>query len=47
VSSFNECGGVGDIGNWRKIKSSFKIGETDDLRKELSEHKMAISLTNL
>lgn len=51
VSSFNARGGVGDIGNRRKKKYFFKIGETGDLRKELSEHKMtlnmALSLTNL
>jgi hypothetical protein len=54
VNSYNSrgrYGGIGDMGNWRKIKYSFKIAETEALRNQLSAHKMtlnmAISLVNL
>lgn len=54
VNSYNargRRGGIGDMGNWRKIKYSFKIAETDALRSEMATHKMtlnmAISLVDL
>lgn len=54
VNSYNlrgKRGGIGDMGNWRKIKYSFKLAETETLRSQLAMHKMtlnmAISLVNL
>lgn len=54
INSYNSRGlrgGVGDMGNWRKIKYSFKLAETEALRSQLAAHKMtlnmAISLVNL
>lgn len=54
VNSYNSRGrrgGIGDMGNWRKIKYSFKLAETEALRRQLAAHKMtlnmAISLVNL
>jgi hypothetical protein len=54
VNSYNSRGhrgGIGDMGNWRKVKYSFRIAETEALRSQLAAHKMtlnmAISLVNL
>jgi hypothetical protein len=54
VNSYNSRGhrgGIGDMGNWRKIKYSFKIAEIKALRSQLAAHKMTlnmgISLVNL